>query len=155
MLQVNTSLNAAAASTAAANMSLTQSDQRRAKASQTQAAAKDAVNSAKQTKENDGVVDTVQEMFLDVESYREELNKSLEALAQSLSDLDQGITKLESLTIKEKQEDPAILTAREKKDPFEEMFEDLFKELNKYGSDIIDQIQNNVSSERVLSLLGG
>ncbi len=150
MSLVNSNMNALAASASGTQLSLKLSERSKAKAAESQAAAAEGISFAKGHKD---VVDRVEEMILDIESYKEELNKSLEALASSLSDLDQGVEHIESLTIKNKQEDPAILTVREQKDPFEQMFEELFRELNKYGAGILEQVQSNVSAERALSLL--
>jgi hypothetical protein len=142
MSQVNSSLDAASVSGVVTDMLLRLSEHRRARAAQSPAAAVNVISGAGRSYENDGVVDTFQEMILDIQSYREALNQSLDALADSLADLDQGIARLESLIVNTKREDP-----------FKEMFAELFRQLNQYGAGAFVDVQGNISAERALPLL--
>ncbi len=102
---------------------------------------------------NNAGVDMVEDLILDVEAYKEQLNQSLEALAASLSDLDQGVANIEARTIKKKQEEPAIVTVRRKQDPLQQIYDDLMRHLNQNGSQTLMAVHGKVSGEKVLSLL--
>ena len=152
MSVVNSNPSVTAASGRAANMSHKHAASAETKTPESRV---QTANDVSDVKSDGAVINVMDEMIMDVDSYKEVLDKRLDTLAESMSMLDQGVARLKAMTDEIVRADFEPSVAQEDKNLIKEIYEELFSELNDRGPRKVVDIHGNILPQRAAALLKG